>query len=201
MSFVDQALSLINKTEANLRRIDAFGEDFAIPSLNEWRYAIRHVVTAAGKSGDSAQDWEKAIGHIKRAYFDSCDILLDCQLKVLMETNRRYRGHADQVAKILPDYPKWIGTIRRAQELHGKADLESDNREAAYDSLAPVIDELQDIINKLADCASCRRPWRRRFHYRRADLHRRDRPCRIAGKDDGGVSVQHRLWRACGVDV
>ena len=45
MSFVDQALSLINKTEANLRRIDAFGEDFAIPSLNEWRYAIRHVVT------------------------------------------------------------------------------------------------------------------------------------------------------------
>ena len=70
-----------------------------------------------------------------------------------METNRRYRGHADQVAKILPDYPKWIGTIRRAQELHGKADLESDNREAAYDSLAPVIDELQDIINKLADCA------------------------------------------------
>ena len=39
MSFVDQALSLINKTEANLRRIDAFGEDFAIPSLNEWRYA------------------------------------------------------------------------------------------------------------------------------------------------------------------
>ena len=95
----------------------------------------------------------KAIGHIKRAYFDSCDILLDCQLKVLIETNRRYRGHADQVAKILPDYPKWIGTIRRAQELHGKADLESDNREAAYDSLAPVIDELQDIINKLADCA------------------------------------------------
>ncbi len=142
MSFVDQALSLINKTEANLRRIDAFGEDFAIPSLNEWRYAIRHVVTAAGKSGDAAQDWGKAIGHIKRAYFDSCDILLDCQLKVLIETNRRYRGHADQVAKILPDYPKWIGTIRRAQELHGKADLESDNREAAYDSLAPVIDEL-----------------------------------------------------------
>ena len=31
MSFVDQALSLINKTEANLRRIDAFGEDFATP--------------------------------------------------------------------------------------------------------------------------------------------------------------------------
>lgn len=153
MSFVDQALSLINKTEANLRRIDAFGEDFATPSLNEWRYAIRHVVTAAGKSGDAAQDWGKAIGHIKRAYFDSCDILLDCQLKVLIETNRRYRGHADQVAKILPDYPKWIGTIRRAQELHGKVDLESDNREAAYDSLAPVIDELQDIINKLADCA------------------------------------------------
>ena len=145
MTSAEVALELVDKTEANLKRIEAFGEDFITPSLNEWRYTIRHIIRASLLE-NSEVEWQRAVGHLKRAYFDSYDILLDCQLKVLKEVNNRYRGYANQVTSIIPEYPKYIQKIRAAQELHSRTGVEGFDRESYYNSLDTTVNELQEII-------------------------------------------------------
>ena len=149
MNSAEIALSLVDKTEANLKRIDAFGDDFVAPSLNEWRYTARHLIRAIGAK-DPEKEWQCAIGHLKRAYFDSCDIILDCQLKVLQETTLRYKGYAGQVVAVIPEYPKFMERIREAQSMHARVGMESVDRDAFYDKLDPFIVDLQAIIEKLA---------------------------------------------------
>ena len=149
MTTVELARSLLDKTESNLKRIDAFGDDFIAPSLNEWRYAVRHFIRAE-ESSDTEKEWQCAIGHLKRAYFDSCDIILDCQLKVLQETTKRYKGYASQAAAVIPEYPKFMDRIREAQSMHAHVGMESADRDAFYDALDPFIVDLQAIIEKLA---------------------------------------------------
>ena len=89
MTSAERALSLIDRTEANIKRIEELQSAFAAPVLNEWRYAIRHVVTMAAGGGEGA---DKAEGHLKRAYFDSCDIVIDCQLDIIATVHRRCLG-------------------------------------------------------------------------------------------------------------
>lgn len=155
MIFADAALSLVDKAESNIKLIEQISTVFASPVLNEWRYAIRHVLAALAKndlqndlSGEEAQ---KALGHLKRAYFDSCDIVLDCQLNTLCEIHEKCLGYAEVVRKVAPDYPVWLEKMRDAQRLHREAQTKhGDEREAAFDSLAPTIKELDGILDKLS---------------------------------------------------
>ena len=50
------------------------------------------------------EEKHKALGHLKRAYFDSCDILLDCMLNRISFLDDEIRGFANVVAPIVPDF-------------------------------------------------------------------------------------------------
>lgn len=149
MCSVELALSLIDKTEANLKRIEELQSAFVVPVLNEWRYAIRHVVTVA--AGEDNAEHEKATGHLKRAYFDSCDIVIDCQLSVLASVQGKCLGYRKAVLDVAPDYAKWMEAARRAQKAHREAQLKhGEEREAAFDSLSGTIEELDSVMDALA---------------------------------------------------
>lgn len=149
MIFAECALSLIDRTEANLKRIEELQSAFVVPVLNEWRYAIRHVVTTAGNGGDA--ETNKAMGHLKRAYFDSCDIVIDCQLNVIAAVQGKCLGYRKAVLEVAPDYAKWMETARRAQKAHRAAQLKhGEEREAAFDSLSVTIGELDAVMDALA---------------------------------------------------
>lgn len=151
MTSAETALSLVDKTEANIKLIEQISETFLAPVLNEWRYAIRHVLTSFAKNDPSGEDAQKAVSHLKRAYFDSCDIVLDCQLDALSLVHERCLGYAEAVVKVAPAYTSWLETMRNAQRLHREAQAKHDDeREAAFDSLAPTIKELDEILDKLS---------------------------------------------------
>lgn len=150
MTSAEAALSLVDKTEANIKLIEQVSTTFVSPVLNEWRYAIRHVLTACAKNDFCGEDAHKAIGHLKRAYFDSCDIVLDCQLSTLCDIHEKLLGYAEVVRKVVPEYPAWLERIRDAQNLHRDAQIKhGDDREVAFDALAPAIEELDNILGKL----------------------------------------------------
>ena len=149
MTSADRALSLIDRTEANLKRIEELQSAFVAPVLNEWRYAIRHVVSMSATSGVEA---DKAIGHLKRAYFDSCDIVIDCQLNVIAAVQEKCVGYRKSVLEVAPDYAKWMDAARRAQNAHRAAQLKhGEEREDAFDSLSGTIDELDAVLSSLSD--------------------------------------------------
>jgi len=149
MTSADRALSLINRTEANLKRIEELQSAFVAPVLNEWRYAIRHVVSMSVVGGEEA---DKAIGHLKRAYFDSCDIVIDCQLNVIAAVQEQCVGYRKSVLEVAPDYANWMDAARRAQNAHRAAQLKhGEEREDAFDSLSGTIDELDAVLSSLSD--------------------------------------------------
>lgn len=76
---------LVVATELNISRISAISNKFALPCLNEWRYATKHVALLLVNPDDSVHR-EKAIGHLKRAYFDSSDILLTILIGTIRES-------------------------------------------------------------------------------------------------------------------
>lgn len=149
MSSAECALSLIDRTEANLKRIEELQSAFVAPVLNEWRYAIRHVVTMSAIGGGAEAD--KATGHLKRAYFDSCDIVIDCQLNVIAAVQGKCLGYRRAVLEVAPDYAKWMEAARRAQKAHRAAQLKhGEEREAAFDALSGTIEELDAVMDGLA---------------------------------------------------
>lgn len=149
MTSADRALSLIDRTEANLKRIEELQSAFVAPVLNEWRYAIRHVVSMSATSSAEA---DKAIGHLKRAYFDSCDIVIDCQLNVIAAVQEKCVGYRRSVLEVAPDYAKWMDAARRAQNAHRVAQLKhGEEREDAFDSLSGTIGELDAVLSSLSD--------------------------------------------------
>ena len=150
MTSIECVRALVDKTEANLKVIEQMGGDFVFPVLNEWRYATRHLVSVLPGGELGEDDARKAINHMKRAYFDSCDILIDCQLYAISQVCEKCRGYAEVVSKVIPEYSSWRESIRRAARLHREAQsIHGDERIAACDSLAPSIGELDGMLDKL----------------------------------------------------
>jgi hypothetical protein len=160
MNFRDELFSLHNKTEHNLKIVEGFTNEFAVPILNEWRYGSRHIANSL--TLDLAEEEQtKALGHWRRAYYDSCDIVLNCQLERLSEYHRQWRGYTDVVKEVISEYAKHLVEIRRIQKIHreAKCSVHGSDRRQAYDSLQPSIDALSKILEEIeankdaVDCA------------------------------------------------
>ena len=142
--------ALIEKTERNLKLIEEINGEFIYPALNEWRYATRHVASLLENPQENSQR-EKAVGHLRRAYFDSCDILLDCLLERLHEYELCYHGYASIVSQIVPSFQEYNLAAREAQRAHRDAQAtHGEEREVAYDSLVTHVESLLAFLDALA---------------------------------------------------
>lgn len=108
--------AIIRATEDNIARITAVTGKFAFPCLNEWRYATKHIALLLEDPNDSVQR-DKAIGHLKRAYFDSSDILLTVLLDSLRGVFEDVGAYSDVAATVIPGYEKWAATFSDALAL------------------------------------------------------------------------------------
>ena len=134
--------SLLSKTESNIKLIQEFGRAFLCAVLNEWRYATRHVVSLMMKPGDE-EETRKSVSHLKRAYYDSCDILIDCLLQRIADYSCEYVGYAGVVAVLVPDFNQHTIEVRAAQAAHRKAkSCPPEKREEEYESLTEHVENL-----------------------------------------------------------
>lgn len=107
---------LVCATEGNIARITIVSGKFAVPCLNEWRYATKHVALLLKNPADTVQR-EKAIGHLKRAYFDSSDILMTVLLDSLRRVFEDVGAYSDIASKVIPGYEKWSSVFSDALAL------------------------------------------------------------------------------------
>ena len=134
--------SLLSKTESNIKLIQEFGRAFLCAVLNEWRYATRHVVNVMVRPDDE-EEIRKAESHLKRAYYDSCDILIDCLLQRIADYSREYVGYTGIVAALVPDFNQHSLEARAAQAAHRKAkSCPPEKREDEYESLSCHVENL-----------------------------------------------------------
>lgn len=147
--------SLMAKTEANIKRIESINGRFVSIVLNEWRYVTRHMVRYH-VSGEN-NEIEKAIGHMKRAYFDSCDILMDVLLNRISVLDDEIRGYASIVATIVPGFNESRIAVHKAKEAHRTAGGTSgEDREKEYESLVGHCARLERYLD---DVESTKEIW------------------------------------------
>ena len=147
---VAQILDLIDKTEANLKKAEKYSGELVVPVLNEWRCGTRHIIAATQNPNASEAERTSALGHWRRAYFDSCDVLINFQLERLAEVHAVCRNYSEAVATVLPKFWNYVQTMRRVQKMHEAAARKTaEEKEREYDSLSLPIQELDAIIETI----------------------------------------------------
>jgi hypothetical protein len=135
---VAKILDLVDKTEFNLKKAEKYSGELVIPVLNEWRCGTRHIIAATQNPNASVSERASALGHWRRAYFDSCDILINFQLERLAEVHTACRNYPEAVAIVLPKFWEYVQTMRRIQKMHEAAIRKTaDEKEREYDSQQP----------------------------------------------------------------
>lgn len=143
--------SLLTKTEANLKAIEAVSSNFVLAVLNEWRYTTWHVIAAAfGPEAEREDQRKRAECHLRRAYFDSCDVRIDCLLDEARQKDLEFRDFAAVVNAVFPDYPAMREVFRRASKMHHEANaLTSEDRERKYDMLEGIVRDLDEAVDRV----------------------------------------------------
>lgn len=153
--FGRQLSELVDATESNLKKIEGFNGDFIVTALNEWRYATRHIVDAMCDIRDE-ENRIRAVCHLQRAYFDSCDILLTCLLSRFYALHDEFRDLASLVAKHVDGYVEKCSRIREIAELY-RSVKKSDKREDFYKEIAKACDDAEGIVKAFESTADV---WR-----------------------------------------
>lgn len=95
---VKKIVELVDKTEQNIRQIQNVGEAFVYPVLYEWQYVTRHMANVLGFDAKMREaEMQKAIDHLGRAYYDSCEVLLTVYLHQAIMFFKRYRNIVDLI--------------------------------------------------------------------------------------------------------
>lgn len=140
---------LVLDTEDNIKKIESYNEDFAVVTLNEWRYATHHAIDMMCGL-DSKDNRTQAVCHLKRAYFDSADILLNCLLEKFENMHRVFKNYAPIVRDYIKDYPDKLKNAKEAKRFHGKAS-QIENREDFYEEIKKLCQGLEAFVEELED--------------------------------------------------
>ena len=137
---------LVCATERNISRITAVSGSFAAPCLNEWRYATKHVACLLKDPNDAVQR-EKAIGHLKRAYYDSSDILLTVLISSLREVFDDVGEYVEVAAGVIPGFASWSSACTEAMRLQRDTCADRYSRAVEMDKASDVLIGFLDQAN------------------------------------------------------
>lgn len=144
------------KTSALLKQIEWEDEGLTIPVVNELRAVGFHLLLHLKAEDDTTRQREldKAIGHVKRAYFDINEIVLLYYLEELNQIDEKVRGYSFVLAKHIDEYSAKIKAAKQARKLISQPDftaLSADAREQQFVSLDTAIADLRSFIGDYQD--------------------------------------------------
>lgn len=152
-SDLERLRDLLAKTEKNIKIIEAVNGNFALAVLNEWRYSTWHVMSAClDDTGDKDEQMLRAERHLRRSYFDSCDLLLDCLLDRVGVWRHGISGYESVVTGVFPQYGAVIDAARTAQKTSIEVgSYTSDDRVSKYTCLESSIASMKIALEQIYD--------------------------------------------------
>ena len=144
---------LIEKTEVNVKRLERYSMSYVSPVINEYRYALFHLVNSKVANPNSREDLWKAVGHMRRAYYDSCEILLDwlvCSSREYLDAARENAAISKICGISTKDYAKLLNEAVQWREKDG-VDSQRQGGESVRD-VQDIIDRLSKYQNTIRDC-------------------------------------------------
>lgn len=126
-------------------------DTFDVPSLNELRYAAKHLLDALqeNEGSQATEHISKAIRHTQRAYYDAREAHVISTLDAIQLIQTEYQGNLDIVANRVPEYVEGTVCANKARELIAKCNNSYESREDFYETLDAFLPTLESFLSKL----------------------------------------------------
>ncbi len=139
------------KTNALLKKVEWIDEGLTIPVVNELRSVGYHLLLYIGEQDKDKQyaELEKAIGHVKRAYFDINEIVLLAHLERVANINESVEGYSYILAKHIENYSQKRKAVFEAKSLIESPIFDpvtTESRENHFELLEEPVNNLRDFI-------------------------------------------------------
>jgi len=140
---INELYELFKEAETNIKlaELDGNSQGFSLPSINELRYAFKHLTIYLKE--DKLEEFTECKAHIKRAICDALEMRIIISLERIRLFDSRYR-----FVSISPVIPNWIDLRRKlenAKESLAFCDESKERITVLKDSLKSVKDVLETI--------------------------------------------------------
>ena len=142
---------LYELTELNVKRIERYSRQYASPVINQYRYALGHLI-GAGEEASCEINGVKALAHLREAYYDSCDILLDwliCSGKYYFENVSEVKGLSAICG--IDEYEYRLALKRAKEDRFAPDEARTARAEERYARIADSIKRLCEYQNQIRD--------------------------------------------------
>jgi len=136
---IEEIERLFVKAEQKIKSIEHDGDGLDIPSINELRYAGRHLLTAL--KNNNLDELAKAKNHVKRALYDACEVLIISNLEEIKQFQNDYR--LVTITDVVKDFTSLMIKAEAARQFIQNKDAES--REDYYDECSAQVDILREV--------------------------------------------------------
>jgi ElaB/YqjD/DUF883 family membrane-anchored ribosome-binding protein len=148
---VDQKITeiktVVAEAEKQLAHVRQYASGTEIPTINELRYTLTHVLCYLHNNDD--EEWQKGYRHARRALFDAYDA--EAQF-LSMKFVAFEEQHKDMVIReVVPEISNWRITVGNYTEFSRETDR--NNREEYYKKLEPHLTALRPVIRQLTQAS------------------------------------------------
>lgn len=145
---VERVRSEFAVAEAHLKRVERLEQKLLIPSINELRYAAKHLLDAltTADADHQVEHFDKAVRHCQRASYDAVEVVLMFHLEQLKRFQDDYRTIVIDL-KII-DYPSLRLCAQRVQDFINEHKPD-ETRQEQRDRAVALCDELVRLMEPL----------------------------------------------------
>lgn len=150
-SELDDIRRLFEKTQNNIRRIQHYGGEFYYPVLNEWRYVTEYAIRALVSPSERKLAITELRERLSRAYNDSCLVLADCCLSVLLPKIRVLKRVAVYRAEFRDRVLEALDRLRSVRKARMEfADMALDDKKEDF-RLVETLAALKPVFDLVAE--------------------------------------------------
>lgn len=140
---INELYELFKEAETNIKlaELDGNSQGFSLPSINELRYAFKHLTIYLKE--DKIEEFTECKAHIKRAICDALEMRIIISLERIRLFDSRYR-----FVSISPVIPNWIDLRRKLENAKESLAFNDESKEritVLKDSLKSVKEVLETI--------------------------------------------------------
>ena len=139
---IEELYSLIEEAENCIKEAEYVkNEGFYLPSINELRYSLRHLIQYI--KDNRSDDLVECKAHIKRSMYDA----LEVRIIILMERTRRFRRlyYFVFIPKVITN---WLDIVNELEDTKSLLSLD-DGAKSRADKLKNAIQRLEQISKTL----------------------------------------------------
>jgi hypothetical protein len=140
---INKLYELFKEAETNIKlaELDGNNQGFSLPSINELRYAFKHLTIYLKE--DRIEEFTECKAHVKRAICDALEMRILIGLERIKLFDSRYR-----FVSISPVIPNWIGLRRKLENAKETLAFNDESKERIA-TLKDALESVKEVLETI----------------------------------------------------